>query len=54
MKRGYYWVKLHPIYEELEWTIGFWDGSNNWYLGNIEGDCTNDIDEIGDYIEQKK
>ena len=52
--RGYYWVKLHPIYEDDEWTVAFFDGTLFWYMHNVEGPCNESIYEISDYIEQKK
>lgn len=54
---GYYWVKLHPIYENDDWTVSYVDESGEWYLHNItndEYDCSNSIDIIGEKIKEPK
>jgi len=54
LKEGYYWVHLHPIFEEDNWTVGYYDG-NGWYLLALEGknswDC---IKEVGKKIKYPK
>lgn len=46
METGYYWVELHPIYEEDK-TIAFYEKlTNRWYLHNMEGDQTESIDLV--------
>ena len=50
MKKGYYWVLLHPIFES-SWTVGYYD--NGWYLHGLKG-VQEDyvINEVGDMIEE--
>ena len=51
LEEGYYWVLLHPIFEE-GWTVGYYDGID-WYLHGLEGPqesfC---VDEVGNKIPE--
>lgn len=46
LKTGYYWVEIHPIFEESA-TIGYFNSkSKTWYLHNLLGDQSDIIEKI--------
>lgn len=50
MKKGYYCILLHPIFE-TGWTVGYYDGKG-WWLHGLEGVQENNmIDEVGDKVK---
>lgn len=49
LEKGYYWLLLHPIYEE-DWTVGYYNGYY-WMLHGLEGENEwSNIDKVGDKI----
>jgi len=51
IEEGYYWVLLHPIYEE-DWTVGYYNG-NGWMLHGLDGENEwVNIAEVGDKIPE--
>jgi len=47
LKTGYYWVEIHPIFEENEPTVAYFNKkTRKFYLINLEGDQTNIIKKV--------